>query len=97
MHALRVVQDVFQIAARRLGLDPQPERVLVFEDGLPGVEAARRAGMPCVWVPDPELRAHRAATSETSEVDLSSAEILDSLLAFRPEAWGLPAYDAPVL
>lgn len=29
---------------------------LVFEDSVPGVEVARRAGMRVVWVPHPELK-----------------------------------------
>jgi pseudouridine 5'-phosphatase len=32
-----------------------PEECLVFEDSVPGVEAARRAGMRVVWVPHPGL------------------------------------------
>ncbi|KAK3936483.1 HAD-like domain-containing protein [Diplogelasinospora grovesii] len=32
-----------------------PEECLVFEDSIVGVEAARRAGMRCVWVPHPGL------------------------------------------
>jgi beta-phosphoglucomutase-like phosphatase (HAD superfamily) len=38
--------DVFLEAARRLGV--APERCRVYEDGEPGIEAARRAGMECV-------------------------------------------------
>lgn len=40
--------DVFLEAARRLGVAPQACRV--YEDGEPGIEAARRAGMECVDV-----------------------------------------------
>jgi len=40
--------DVFLEAARRLGV--APERCRVYEDGEPGMEAARRAGMECVDV-----------------------------------------------
>lgn len=38
--------DVFLEAARRMGV--APEQCLVFEDADLGVEAARRAGMPCI-------------------------------------------------
>ncbi|MBC8352131.1 MAG: HAD family phosphatase [Planctomycetes bacterium] len=38
--------DVFLEAARRLGVAPSACRV--YEDGEPGIEAARRAGMDCV-------------------------------------------------
>jgi HAD superfamily hydrolase (TIGR01509 family) len=40
--------DVFLEAARRLGVEP--EHCRVYEDGEPGIEAARRAGMQCVDV-----------------------------------------------
>lgn len=40
--------DVFLEAARRLGVSPQA--CCVYEDGEPGIEAARRAGMQCVDV-----------------------------------------------
>ena len=40
--------DVFLEAARRLSLSPAVCRV--YEDGEPGIEAARRAGMQCVDV-----------------------------------------------
>ena len=40
--------DVFLEAARRMGVAPQACRV--YEDGEPGIEAARRAGMQCVDV-----------------------------------------------
>ena len=38
--------DVFLEAAKRLGVPP--EACVVYDDGDPGVEAARRAGMSCV-------------------------------------------------
>jgi len=41
--------DMFLLAAARLGVPPQ--ECLVFEDGLLGVEAAKAAGMQCVFVP----------------------------------------------
>ncbi|MFF5471471.1 HAD family hydrolase [Streptomyces achromogenes] len=43
--------DLFLHAARSLGV--APERCLVIEDSVPGVEAAARAGMRCVAIPDP--------------------------------------------
>ncbi len=41
--------DMFLLAARLMGVDPAS--CLVFEDAAPGVEAARAAGMACVYVP----------------------------------------------
>ena len=43
--------DMFLLAASRLGV--APERCLVFEDGKLGVDAARAAGMGCVFIETP--------------------------------------------
>lgn len=40
--------EIFLLAAKRLGLPPQ--RLIVFEDTISGVEAANRAGMFCVAI-----------------------------------------------
>jgi beta-phosphoglucomutase len=45
--------EVFLIAAR--DLDLQPDRCLVFEDAVAGVEAAHRAGMKCIGIGRPEI------------------------------------------
>lgn len=55
--ALKPAPDIFLVAARELGADP--ESCLVFEDSLAGVEAARAAGMQVVALPDPEMDAAR--------------------------------------
>jgi HAD superfamily hydrolase (TIGR01509 family) len=47
--------DLFLEAARRLGVTP--ERCLVFEDSLQGIEAARRAGMHVADVAELDLAA----------------------------------------
>lgn len=52
--------DIFLAAARRLRIEP--ERCLVFEDSVAGVEAALAAGMKVVAVPSP--RASRDAYRE---------------------------------
>jgi beta-phosphoglucomutase family hydrolase len=43
--------DMYLLAAERLGVDPAD--CIVFEDGLPGIEAARAAGMRVVVVEPP--------------------------------------------
>ena len=71
--------DIFLVVARRLGAPPP--RCLVFEDAPAGVEAARRAGMYAVAVPDPNM-------SEAAYRD--AHQVLRSLREFDPAAWGLP-------
>ena len=78
--------DVYQIAARRFPRPPaQPEHVLTFEDSPNGVLSARAAGMHCVMVPDT-----RMPEEQTREASL----VLPSLEHFKPELFGLPAYEA---
>ncbi|SCZ89171.1 BZ3500_MvSof-1268-A1-R1_Chr1-1g01005 [Microbotryum saponariae] len=77
-----------EAAKRHLGFDcdESRSRVLVFEDGPPGVRAAKSAGMPVVWVPDPQL------LKTMGDHDLDPTQILNSLVDFVPEEWGLPPY-----
>jgi len=51
--ALRAINDSLSKADKPIG----PEECLVFEDGIPGVVAGRRAGMRVVWVPHEGLAA----------------------------------------
>ena len=45
--------DMFLLAAKRMNV--RPERCLVFEDGEPGIQAAKAAGMEHVFVPSRPL------------------------------------------
>ncbi|BFZ06080.1 hypothetical protein BsWGS_09119 [Bradybaena similaris] len=78
--------DCFLVCARRFDDIPKLDEVLVFEDAPNGVEAGLAAGMRVVWVPD--TRADRSFIQ--GRVDL----ILDSLEHFKPELFGLPAFDS---
>lgn len=73
--------DIFLAAARRLG--KKPEQCLVFEDAPSGLAAAFAAGMSVVVVPDPNMD-HKAFAG--------AHQIIDSLMTFVPESWGLPPY-----
>ncbi|KAF8913707.1 HAD-like domain-containing protein [Mucidula mucida] len=92
--------DIFLTAAALLGRGVGPiqgdlssnyvaerARGLVFEDGLPGMQAGKRAGMKVVWVPDSNLLDVAYDGEEIAD------QILKSIEDFVPEAWGLPPYD----
>lgn len=70
--------DVFLTAAERLGA--QPERCVVFEDALVGIEAAHAGGMKCVAVATTnplDLLAHAELPVESlRDVSLESLRIL---------------------
>ncbi|KAH9823550.1 HAD-like domain-containing protein [Melampsora americana] len=65
----------------------RPDEILVFEDGIPGVRAAKAAGMRVIWVPDPELK--KLQLSQGTEA-VDADEVLDSLEEWNGLKWGLP-------
>lgn len=71
---------IFEEAAKRMGIDASC--CLVIEDSLVGVEAAKAAKMKVVAVPSLESQAY-------CDADL----VLNSLLEFQPELWGLEPFD----
>ncbi|WKX98079.1 hypothetical protein Q1695_013626 [Nippostrongylus brasiliensis] len=78
--------DAFLETMRRFPeLPSDPSHILVFEDAPNGVKAASAAGMQCVMVPDKMFR---------DEAKLLSVDkVLGSLEEFKPEEFGLPAFD----
>lgn len=92
-HMLQVVKgkpdpEIFQKAAASFPQPPaSPEAVLVFEDAPTGIQAGVAAGMSAVMVPDPNL-------NKDLIQGLGAAAVLGSLEEFKPEEWGLPAYDS---
>ncbi|GAA5824964.1 hypothetical protein JCM5353_002950 [Sporobolomyces roseus] len=81
---------IFIEGAKMLGITTDEERakVLVFEDGGPGVLAARAAGMEVIWIPDVEISRAMGA-----DHGLDPSHQLASMEEFDPAQWGLPAYD----
>jgi beta-phosphoglucomutase len=75
--------QVFLLAAQRLGV--RPERCVVFEDAIAGVQAARAGGMKCVAVrfvghhPEDRLRQAGADVVVESLQEVSAQTILDLL------------------
>lgn len=65
--------DIFLAAARKLGVAPQ--KCVVMEDAVVGVEAARAAGMRCIAV------AHTFAADKLAGADLLRAKIAEVTLA----------------
>ncbi|KAK6023006.1 HAD hydrolase, family IA, variant 3 [Ostertagia ostertagi] len=81
--------DPFLETMKRFSEPPtDPSHVLVFEDAPNGVKAAHAAGMQCVMVPDPVFH-------EGSKL-LCVENVLSSLEEFKPEEFGLPAFDVGV-
>ncbi|RIA87392.1 HAD-like domain-containing protein [Glomus cerebriforme] len=76
--------DLFLVARERLG-NPPSEQCLVFEDALNGVQAAKNAGMPVIWIPDHGLAALYPDANDATE-KLLSMELFD------PVKYGLPSY-----
>ncbi|PRP87084.1 pseudouridine-5'-monophosphatase-like [Planoprotostelium fungivorum] len=76
--------DIFQVCAERFGATV-PQQVLVFEDALNGVLAAKAAGMRVVAIPD--LNADKTPFLEHADI------VLDSLNDFDPTIFGLPQWN----
>jgi beta-phosphoglucomutase family hydrolase len=72
--------EVFLVAARKLGA--RPERCVVFEDAVAGVEAAKAGGMKCVAVtfvghhPEEKLKAAGADCVVQSFLEITPEEVL---------------------
>lgn len=68
-------------------VDIKPEECLVFEDGVPGVQAGRAAGANVVWVPD--ARALKVLDGREVDIIGDQGEILESLHQLDKAKYGL--------
>lgn len=76
--------DIFIVAARRFPDQPNPNQCLVFEDAPNGVRAALAADCQVLMVPEDYV---------TAEMRQEATLVLESLVDFKPELFGLPAFD----
>jgi HAD superfamily hydrolase (TIGR01509 family) len=74
--------DLFLLAAERLGVSA--ESCVVFEDAPAGLEAAARACMRCVWVPN----AHTRHLTASVQVDARLESLADAILWLESQGVG---------
>lgn len=65
----------------------EPHECLVFEDGIPGVEAGKALGAHVIWIPDPN--ALKVLQGRERHIIGNGGSILGSIAEFVPEHFGL--------
>lgn len=78
--------DILLMTANKFVVPPEcPDQVLVIEDSVNGVRAAKAAGMQVVMVPHPCLPSHLVECAQPTL-------LLDSLMKFNPKIFNLPGF-----
>ncbi|SCV01252.1 LAME_0G15016g1_1 [Lachancea meyersii CBS 8951] len=82
--------DIWQLGLKQLNAkfntEIRPEECIIFEDGLPGVAAAKAAGAYVVWVPHPDAL---EVLGDTETVLNGKGEVLASLTHLDKAKFGL--------
>lgn len=82
--------DIYQLGLKELnekfGTDIKPEECLVFEDGIPGVQAGIALGATVIWVPHPEAVNF---LGDTDALLNGNGELIRSLEHFDKANYGL--------
>uniref|UniRef100_A0A914Q6G2 Uncharacterized protein n=1 Tax=Panagrolaimus davidi TaxID=227884 RepID=A0A914Q6G2_9BILA len=82
--------DAYQIPMKRFKTKPEsPDKVLVFEDSINGVQSALKAGCKVVFVPQEKFKPDNWEEM-IAEIKPKCSEIIKSLEEFKPEVFGLP-------
>lgn len=82
--------DAYSVPIKRFKTKPEsPNKVLVFEDSINGVQAALNAGCKVVFVPQEKFKTDDW-DDKIAEIKPKCSEILSSLKEFDPEKFGLP-------
>lgn len=69
------------------GTNIEPHECLVFEDGIPGVEAGKALGAHVIWIPDPN--ALKVLQGRERHIIGNRGSIYGSITEFVPEHFGL--------
>ncbi len=88
--------DVYLGAAKRMNV--APNRCIAFEDSMAGVQAAKAAGMTCVWVPEALWRGGRWRAAAAAS-GVAADVVIDALFDFDDRVWdeivGAPSVGTP--
>ncbi|CAL9727634.1 probable pseudouridine-5'-phosphatase YKL033W-A [Monosporozyma unispora] len=82
--------DIYQLGLKELnekfGTNIKSDECLVFEDGIPGVQAGKALGATVIWVPHPEALEYLGDTDALLE---GNGELIKSLEYFDKANYGL--------